>query len=179
MLLNLSEKNPSILLSSLYGALRDGGDKITIELLGPGMMLHDTALMIFEVLRRRPPHLQIHAHSHTCLSDGAVLVWLAANTRSIRGDAWIELSKIPETPNARRCRLHSTYSSGLSAEDETPADTDLRTVMRHLDEWLPVTEIEGLRLFESDLKELGVIEDNESDQNLAALFAGSGQSLRN
>jgi hypothetical protein len=51
--------------------------------------------------------------------------------------------------------------------------------MRHLDEWLPVTEIEGLRLFESDLKELGVIEDNESDQNLAALFAGSGQSLRN
>jgi hypothetical protein len=37
-------------------------------------------------------------------------------------------------------------------EDEQPTDTDLRTVMRHLDEWLPVSEIAGMRLFEKDLR---------------------------
>ncbi len=179
MLLNLAEKNPSILLSSLYAALGDGMDKITLELLGPGLMLHDTALMLLEVLRKRPPHVHIHAHSHTCLSDGALLIWLAANTRTIRADAWIELSDMPEPPIHRCTRLHSTYKSGLRVEDEHPADTDLRTVMRHLNEWLPVAEISGLRLFETDLKDLGLIEDVVSDENLAALFAGSAQALRN
>jgi hypothetical protein len=48
--------------------------------------------------------------------------------------------------------------------------------MRYLDEWLPVSEIEGMRLFEKDLRDLALIEDSESDQNLAALFAGNAQS---
>jgi hypothetical protein len=60
-------------------------------------------------------------------------------------------------------------------EDEKPADTDLRTIMRHLGEWLPIYELEGMRLFEKDLRDLALIEDSESDQNLAALFAGNSQ----
>jgi hypothetical protein len=173
MFLNLAERDPAILLSSLYEALRDGADTITLELLGPGIMLHDTALMLFEVLRNRPPHIHIHAHSHTCLSDGALLIWLAANTRSIRCDAWIQLCHVPKTPKPRRNRLHSNYTSGLPVEDEQPADTDLRTIMRHLDEWLPVSEIAGMRLFEKDLRDLALIEDTEIDQNLTAMFAGN------
>ena len=179
MFLNLAERDPSVLLSGLYAALRDGRDKISLELLGPGMMLHDTALMLFEVLRKRPQHVHIHAHSHTCLSDGAVLIWLVADTRTIRSDAWIEFSKIPEAPSPRCSRIHANYSSALSVEDEYPADTDLRTVMRHLDEWLPIGEIAGLRLFKNDLQDLGLIEQIENDQNLAALFGGCGQASRN
>jgi hypothetical protein len=176
MFLNLAERDPAILLSSLYEALRDGPDTITIELLGPGIMLHDTALMLFEVLRNRPTHIHIHAHSHTCLSDGALLIWLAANTRSIRCDAWIQLCHVPKTPKPHCKSFHSNYTSGIHMEDEQPADTDLRTVMRHLDEWLPVSEIEGMRLFEKDLRDLALIEDSENDQNLATLFAGNNQS---
>ena len=176
MFLNLAERNPAILLSSLCDALREDTHKITLELLGPGMMIHDTALMLFEVLRNRPPHIHLHAHSHTCLSNGAVLIWLAADTRTIRADAWIQLCHVPKTPKQRRNRLHSSYTSGLLVEDEQAADTDLRTIMRHLDEWLPVSEIAGMRLFEKDLRDLALIEDSESDQNLAALFAGNAQS---
>jgi len=176
MFLNLAERDPAVLLSSVYEALREDTDKITLELLGPGIMLHDTALMLFEVLRNRPTHIHIHAHSHTCLSDGALLIWLAANTRSIRCDAWIQLCHVPKTPKPHCNSLHSNYTSGIHMEDEQPADTDLRTIMRHLDEWLPVSEIEGMRLFEKDLRDLALIEDSESDQNLAALFAGNAQS---
>ena len=46
-----------------------------------------------------------------------------------------------------------SYSKVLSVEDEHPADTDLRTVMRHLDEWLRIWG-DGLRFFENDLKDL-------------------------
>jgi len=176
MFLNLAERDPAILLSGLYEALRENKDKITLELLGPGMMIHDTALMLFEVLRNRPPHIHLHAHSHTCLSNGAVLIWLAADTRTIRADAWIQLCHVPKTPKPRRNRLHSNYTSGLPVEDEQPADTDLRTIMRHLGEWLPVSEIAGMRLFEKDLRDLALIEDSESDEKLAALFAGNAQS---
>jgi hypothetical protein len=101
-----------------------------------------------------------------------VLIWLAADTRTIRADAWIQLCHVPKTPKPRRNRQHTNYASGLPVEDEQPADTDLRTIMRHLDEWLPVSEIAGMRLFERDLRDLALIEDSESDQNLAALFAG-------
>jgi hypothetical protein len=175
MFLNLAERDPAILLSSLYEALRDGSDTIRLELLGPGIMLHDSGLMLFEVLRNRPPHIHIHAHSHTCLSDGALLIWLAANTRSIRCDAWIQLCHLPKTPKPHCNSLHSNYTSGIHMEDEKPADTDLRTIMRHLGEWLPIYELEGMRLFEKDLRDLALIEDSESDQNLAALFAGNSQ----
>jgi len=110
------------------------------------------------------------------LVQRAVLIWLAADTQTIRADAWIQLCRIPKKPKQRRNRQHTNYASGLPVEDEQPADTDLRTIMRHLDEWLPVSEIEGMRLFEKDLRDLALIEDSESDQNLAALFAGNAQS---
>jgi len=167
MFLNLAERDPAILLSSVYGALREDTDKITLELLGPGMMINDTALMLFEVLRNRPPHIHLHAHSHTCLSNGAVLIWLAADTRTIRADAWIQLCPIPKTPKPRRNRLHSNYTSGLPVEDEQPADTDLRTIMRHLDEWLP---IEGADL------QLIKIRYFHALQFFANFFYGRGQA---
>jgi hypothetical protein len=51
--------------------------------------------------------------------------------------------------------------------------------MRHLDKWLPVSEIAGMRLFKTDHKDLGLIEDVVSDESLAALFAGNPQISRN
>jgi hypothetical protein len=107
------------------------------------------------------------------LVQRAVLIWLAADTQTIRADAWIQLCHVPKTPKPRRNRLNSDYTSGLPVKDTQPADTDLRTIMRHLDEWLPVSEIAGMRLFEKDLRDLALIEDSESDQNLAALFTGN------
>jgi hypothetical protein len=65
---------------------------------------------------------------------------------------------------ALRNRLHSNYTSCSCTKEEQPADTDLRTIIRHLDEWLPVSEIEGLRLFEKDLRDLvdGVVVNSYS-----------------
>ena len=170
MILNLSEKNPALLLSNLYAVLQNGTNEVTLELVGPGIILHDTALMLFEVLRKRPAHISLHVHSHTCLRDGAILIWLAADTRSLRSDAWIELSTRPEPPANPQQKSHFDYKNVISTENEYPSDTDLRTIMKHLGEWLPTNEISGLRLFESELKELGIMEEIDHEKNLVSLF---------
>ena len=173
MHLNLAESDPSRLLSVLQSALDAAPECLTLELLGPGILLHDTALMLHAAILARPSGTRIHAHSHTCLVDGAVLLWLAADTRSIRADAWIQLSEIPPAPACLSIpsKIRSNYSTAIFAEEENPADTDLRALIGHLGQWLPTSEIAGLRLFVEDLKELGLIEDAGSQAVLNALFS--------
>jgi hypothetical protein len=43
-------------------------------------------------------------HTHTCLSNGAELIWLAADTRTIRADAWIQLCHIPQITGVNEIR---------------------------------------------------------------------------
>jgi hypothetical protein len=61
MFLNLAERDPAILLFSLYEALRDGSETIRLELLGPGIMLHHTALQ-----SALPPHCELSRIRRCC-----------------------------------------------------------------------------------------------------------------
>lgn len=152
--LNLASGDAMALSRSLQSALRRSGKTLHIELFGPGMLIPDTALLLFEILRTRPAGLRLHVHTWSCLCDGSALLWLGADTRSMRSDAWIQ---VPSTPE-------STY------EDDSPATTDLHTVLAHMGEWLPVGELKGRRLFQSELKELGLLDDEESHERLLEMF---------
>jgi hypothetical protein len=172
--LNLAEKDPSRLLAILEGALANAPQDLTIELIGPGILLHDNALMLFEELQNRPSQTRLHIRARTCLIDGAVLLWLASDSRSMRPDGWIQISALPVTPQSSGGRFDDV---SILIEDEEPANTDLRSIHRHINEWLPVQEITGLRLFEKDLREFGVLDDAETSKHLAALFhAGATNS---
>ena len=96
MHLNLAEKNPSRLLNSLQSAFEDEPDEITIELIGPGVLYHDTALMLHEEMKSHAGATRVHVRARTCLIDGAVLLWLAADTRSMRDDTWIQVNEVPD-----------------------------------------------------------------------------------
>jgi len=167
MHLNLAEKNPSRLLTALQAALSDEPATLNIELIGPGALFHDTALMLHEEIRKRPPGTRIHARARTCLMDGAILLWLAADSRSMRSDTWIQLSQLPE--ESHFC-ANENYPSSIRASEEAPSETDFRTIVRYIDEFLPVHEIAGFRLFEPDLRELGILDGIEESNHLAKLF---------
>ena len=62
------------------------------------------------------------------------------------------------------------YTTSIIVEDEPASDTDLRTIMDYLEEWLPVTEIAGQRLLAQDLRELGLLDGVDDTQTLARLF---------
>jgi hypothetical protein len=165
--LNLAEKDPGRLLAILEGALANTPQDLTIELIGPGILLHDNALMLFEELQNRSSQTRLHIRARTCLIDGAVLLWLAGDSRSMRPDGWIQISALPVTPQSSGREFDD---GSILIEEEEPAHTDLRSIHKHINEWLPVQEIAGLRLFEKDLREFGVLEDTETSNQLAALF---------
>lgn len=173
--LNLAERDPTRLLATIEEALAGEPGEITIELIGPGILLHDNALMLFEELRNRPAHTRLHVRARTCLIDGAILLWLAGDTRSMREDGWIQLSA------AQGGLADADGTDGgvsLLIEDEEPANTDLRSIHRHIGEWLPVHEITGRRLFENELREFGLLEDAESQRHLASLFQAEPVCLK-
>jgi hypothetical protein len=165
--LNLAEKDSARLLGILEEALASAPQDLTIELIGPGILLHDNALMLFEELRNRHSHTRLHIRARTCLIDGAVLLWLAGDTRSMRSDGWIQVSAMQVAPASSGGGIDDV---SILIEDEEPANTDLRSIHRHINEWLPVQEIAGLRLFEAELREFGMLDDAESSKQLAALF---------
>lgn len=167
MHLNLAEKNPSRLLSALQAALAEKPKTLNIELIGPGALCHDTALMLHEEIRKRPAGIRIHVRARTCLMDGAILLWLAADTRSMRDDTWIQISALPDE-NLFCGSEH--YPNSIRASEESPSETDFRTILRYIGEYLPVHEIAGFRLFEPELRELGVLNDDKSPDLLARLF---------
>lgn len=166
--LDLSQKNMSPILDGISSCFAIGAPELRIELLGPGILLHDHALMVFDELKNRPAHIRLHVHSRTCLSDGALLLWLAGDTRSIRPDAWIQLSPIPPLPS--QAGELGCYDCAVQIAEEEPAATDLRTIMDHIEEWLPVHEIAGLRLFHADMEDLGLLESTEGQNHLSSLF---------
>lgn len=166
MHLNLAEKSiPTLGCAS--NRTRRKTKTLNIELIGPGSLCHDTALMLHEEIRKRPAGTRIHARTRTCLMDGAILLWLAADTRSMRDDTWIQISELPEENPF--CGSHH-YPNSIRASEEAPSETDFRTILRYIGEYLPVHEIAGFRLFEPDLRELGVLNDAQSPDPLAHLF---------
>ena len=168
--LNLATKNISHLLDTITAAFASGARELRLELLGPGFLLHDHALMLFDELLNRPEGMKLHVHSRTSLSDGAILLWLVGDTRSIRWDAWIQLSSTPPLPDLVD---DGGCSDAVQVAGEEPSHTDLRTIMNYMEEWLPISEVAGLRLFNQDLEELGLLEDDASCRQLDALFEGS------
>ena len=163
--LNLSSGDHIAQLQMLQSALARAKGSLRVELFGPVALLADTALTFFEVLRNRPNHLQVHIHTWTCLSEGAVLFWLGGDTRSMRSDTWIEIPCLPESTGERFevCR-------SVPASEESPAATDMRTLLSHVGHWLPVSEVAGLRLFQHELSQFGLLDDEQQNQKLAGYF---------
>jgi len=85
----------------------------------------------------------------------------------MRNDTWIQISDLPEE-NLFCGSEH--YPNSIRASEEAPSETDFRTILRYIGEYLPVHEIAGFRLFEPDLRDLGVLNDDKSPDLLARLF---------
>jgi len=100
------------------------GDQFKLSLTGPGQLLVDTSLAMYEIIMARPAGVQLHVHSHSWLKDSVVLVWLAGNTRTLRPGAWIQFQDFAKW-NAERNRLQKRQettwkeASGPAAWDST------------------------------------------------------------
>ena len=173
--LDLAETHPTILLNTLRAGLAKKSSRIELEIIGPGCIMADTALMLYDELMNRPPGIFLTTNARSCLLNGAVLVWLAGEHRTIRHDAWIQVDSTTQLPVLGKRRSKSSNlaqcDAPIRSSDESPSETDYRIIARYLDMYLPLEDVSDRRVFVPELHELGLIDDIESELELAQIFS--------
>jgi hypothetical protein len=173
--LDLAKTHPSILLNTLRAGLAKKSSRIELEIIGPGCIMADTALMLYDELMNRPPGIFLTTNARSCLLNGAVLVWLAGEHRTMRHDAWIQVDSTTQLPESCKRRSKSSNlaqcDGPIRSSDESPSETDYRIIAHYLDMYLPLEDVSDRRVFVPELHELGLIDDTESEQELAKIFS--------
>lgn len=173
--LDLTETHPSVLLNTLRACLAKKKQRIELEIIGPGCIMADTALMLYDELMNRPPGAFLTTNARSCLLNGAVLLWLAGEHRTMRHDAWIQVDSIPPLPGSGKRKSKpanpATSEPPIRSSDESPSDTDYRIIARYLDMYMPLEDVSDRRIFVPELEELGLIGDIESELALAQVFS--------
>lgn len=134
------------------------GDEFKLCLYDTGTVTVDAALGFYDVLRTRLKGVKVHIHSHVCLMGGDVLIWLAGDTRTLRGEAWIHFREYP------RHWLERTEAEKFQEElekrerqlDKTPFQENYLTVERLVKKHLP-THLWNRRVWGGELEEWNII----------------------
>lgn len=147
-----------IALAQRLQSLKAGG-QFQLCLIGPGQLLMDTALALYEIILARPAGVRLHVHSHTWLEDAEVLVWLAGDTRTLRPGAWIHFQDF-STYNAERKRLYKRQELPCEESESlpawSPAQINYAQVERLVKKYLP-PHLMNRRVWAGELAEWNLI----------------------
>jgi len=104
----------------------------------------DIALAIHHLIKNRTHPGRVVVHSLGSLLNSDLLVWLAADERTLRPGAWIRFEPLPPThPNRPRRRPH-------------PAFSDYAQVLKLVEQYLP-SEFAGRAIYESEIEEWDLV----------------------
>jgi len=133
-------------------------DEFKLCLFDSGTVTVDAALAFYDVVRTRPKSIRVHIHSHVCLMGGDVLIWLAGDTRTLRGEAWIHFRKYPRHWLERSEMQKFTEAlEGRDLQlDKTPFQENYLTVERLVKKHLPV-HLWNRRVWGGELAEWNII----------------------
>ena len=141
--------------------------QLQIELVGPGEIPADTALLMRSMILKRSPRTRIVTNARSSLLGATALIWLLGDKRHIRADARLQFR--PAGPFEADNVLTSWRDKSLFDSDEMEEDDYIR-VLHAINEFLPVMELAGRPVELSVLKEFGLTESEAVDSRLAAAF---------
>jgi len=124
-----------------------GAKQLNLDFLVMNEMAPNQALLIYDLLRRKPPGTMIISRAHSPIIGPGVLVWLAADRRYIRSTAWFFL-RPPHPEGRRRVRPHWIDEGDWWRSTEADAipnfnEMDYRVILRHINNYLPITGLAG------------------------------------
>ena len=67
------------------------------------------------------------------LCEGSFFLWLDGDTLSMRSDTWIEIPPAPES-----FKKSPVFCRAIPSYYESPAESDLRSVLTNVNQWLPI-----------------------------------------
>lgn len=154
---------------------------VALDLIGPGTLLPEPALILHEIIVARPPETRFFTRARSNLIDASVLPWLLGDRRELRRTGWVYLS-IPRSLRRKLNLALTTVRKKLPRLDDDPFGlfsenihylADWEQVLRLIEQYLPLDEIAEKRLMASDLCDLGILYDNPIDRFLEALWVSS------
>lgn len=153
-------------IAQLQELLARKPDRLEIELIGKGEINGDAALAIRSVLRERWPGTRIVMHARSSLLNASVLVWLLGDQRTIREDAWLYFrgAQSPE---------EEVWTEPVAKFLDLPGEPDLdeidhARVLELINEYLPAKEFANRRLTPVELRQFGLVENEQLDRFLAS-----------
>ena len=147
---------------------------LQIDLIGPGEIPADVALLIRSVLMSRSPKTRLITHARSSLQGGSALVWLLGDSRIIRDDArlFFRRANLPEEDEEKKEKAWKDEEPNpweLSSEIE-PEEGDYARVLQLINEYLPVKELVGRLIEVPVLRQFGLVENEKVDHFLATAF---------
>jgi len=134
------------------------GEDFKLCLYDTGTVTVDAALAFYDVVRSRPKGIGVHIHSHVCLMGSDVLIWLAGDTRTLRGEAWVHFREYPR--HWLEKSDFQKFTDSLEGRDlqlnKTPFQENYLTVERLVKKHLP-TYLWNRRVWGGELEEWNII----------------------
>jgi hypothetical protein len=164
-------------IAELESALRRKPKALQLEMIGDGEIPADTALLIRSILMGRSPKTRLISSARSSLQNGAVLVWLMGDVRTIRDDARLYLRRVdlPDEDEVEPKQNEPSYRDSYSEID--PEEADYAQVLQIINEYLPVKELVGRIIRVPLLKQFGLVENEHVDVFLATAFGKSEPAL--
>jgi hypothetical protein len=166
-------------IAELERALAKKPRLLRIEIVGTGEIPADVALRFRAALMDRSPRTQIVAQARSSLQGGSVLLWLLADSRTIREDArlYFRRATLSEDNEVQENGVwkndEPAYRDSYSVFD--PDEGDYARVLQLINEFLPVREMAGRLIGVPVLRQFGLIENEKVDRFLAAVFSKTSQ----
>jgi hypothetical protein len=133
------------------------GDEFKLCLYDTGTVTVDAALAFYDVVWSRLKGIRVHIYSHVCLMGSDVLIWLAGDTRTLRGEAWVHFREYPRHW-LERTEMQK-FTDSLEGRDlqlnKTPFQENYLTVERLVKKHLP-THLWNRRIWGSELAEWNI-----------------------
>jgi hypothetical protein len=145
--------------------LKARSGEFRLTMVGPGLLLPDTALAMWEILRSRSPGVKLHTHSHSSLVDSSILVWLAGDQRSLRPGAWIHFRQPKRVPKWKQHGMPDSDDYDDCRPEWSPEDIDYARVQKLVLEHLPA-HLQNRRVWPAELNEWNVFEPENPQPQL-------------
>ena len=151
--------------------------RLQLDIIGSGELPPDCALLIRTILKQRSARTQLITNARSSLQGGAALIWLLGDRRLLREDAKIFFRKSTADEDAEPEWMDRATACETSADCDLE-EADYLTVLRHINEFLPVKEFGDQALDASVLRQFGLVENESMDEYLATVFAQEKVSKR-
>lgn len=145
----------------LISVLENKPKSVTLRLIGPHHLQPDSALILEEVLASRGGGIPIITEAWSPVLGPSVLLWLKGDLRLIRRTAYMHFRSLSEVKRRKQRRPPWEDDFNFMDGDAEPGAnlcvTDYETVLRLVDEYLPVDQLADKIITPDMLKELGLL----------------------